>query len=244
MSVVQELGTGRSVWRELVVVLFALACLLVGVVAVVGLAADRADVASARAAPVCASPAAAHGCLRPVRGHVTGARSGYRGLGVRYHFVPDRPGVDDAFVRFSGDSGSRDLPPGLAAIVTGRPVTALYWDGEAVAFDAAGQRVWTIGYEPGGWTGRLWVGVLFLALGAVAMMGPRAHRGPVAASLGLGLVGLMVGSLVAVALPTLTAQVVEVVVMVLVFLGLGRWARARAARAAGRDRAPVHHVGG
>lgn len=224
--------------------LFSVLCLAVGLYAVVGLAAERVDVEAARAATECASPDQVDGCLVPVPGHMTGSRGGYRGLSVRYHFVPDGPGVDDAFVRFSGDSGFDDLSPGLAAIVTRRDVTGLSWEGDIVAFDAADQRVWTIGYEAGGWTARLWVGLMFLSLGVVGLLGLRRSRGTAAGFLGLALVGVMLGSLVALALPSLPVQVVEVVLMALAFLALGLWGRVRAARREPDDVGPVHHVQG
>ncbi|MFC4787081.1 hypothetical protein ACT8ZV_21575 [Nocardioides sp. MAHUQ-72] len=230
MSVVQELGPGRLTWRSVGMGVFSLLCLAVGLWAAVTVTTARVDVAAARTAAECASADQVDGCLSPVPGHVTESRRGYRGLSERYVFAPDDPAVDEAIVRFSGDESFDELSPGLAAVVTGQDVTGLVWEDEVVAFDAAGERVWTIGYEAGGWTARLWVGVLFLSLGVVGLLGLRRSRGAVAGYVGLGLVGAMMGSIVALAIPSLAAQVVEVAAMVLAFLGLGRWARARAAR--------------
>ncbi|MBB6628672.1 hypothetical protein H5V45_15205 [Nocardioides sp. KIGAM211] len=245
MSVVQELGSGSFSWRKLGTGIFSVLCVAIGLFAVVTLASTRVEVNAVRSADVCASSGQVDGCLEPVPGRITDTRRDSRGLGVRYHFVPSEAGADDPFVRFLHDNDPEDLTPGLAAVLSGREVTGLAWDGEVVGFDAAGQRVWTIGYEAGGWTSRLWMGVFFLSLGVVGLMGVVRPRRPAVGLVGLGLVGTMLGSLVALALPSLRAQVIGVLVLVAAFVALGLWGQARAARAArGPGDPPVHHAQG
>ncbi|KQT91482.1 hypothetical protein ASG49_10665 [Marmoricola sp. Leaf446] len=105
-------------------------------------------------------------CLVPVPGSLTDRRGR---TSQRYHFEPDDPAVDDAWVRFSGDETSRG--GAMPTLLAGAPVTALYAGDTVVAFDVDGERVVEMSGEPGRDRTTLWAGLWLGSLGALMLLG-------------------------------------------------------------------------
>ena len=149
-------------WFQAVFALFMVAA-GVGVLVMVPVQARQGDVVAS--GEVCPSAAPADDCLVAATAQVTDRRRGRYGTS-RWHLEPvgvvDDRWVEQDWVRFDGDETE---DPTLTGVLDGRPVTALYAEGEPVALEVDGERVTLIGGDPGSWRRMALLGIALLGLG-------------------------------------------------------------------------------
>ena len=171
-------GGPRVSWPQRV---FAVVALAVGLFSLATLPSSYSTHRAMRGADVCSpaptAPQADPTCLVPVEGAVDDVRgdSG-RGRGLRWHFAPADEAFEGHWVRFRGDVVEEDRTDAMDHLFAGRPVTALYWGDEPVAFETPAGRVESNRFAGDAWTALLWVGLAGLSLAAMAPLTAAARR--------------------------------------------------------------------